>query len=68
MKSWTAVAEHLTRQRAPLLSDELVREIARDLYRAWPDNAPAVAVAKFFREVPMGWKAKKQEPEVAAAH
>ena len=58
MNNWMTEAARLTLARAPLLSDELVREIAGDLYRAWPDNAPAVAVAKFFRAVPADWKTK----------
>ncbi|MGY4829264.1 hypothetical protein ACVNIS_11850 [Sphaerotilaceae bacterium SBD11-9] len=55
MNDWMAEAERLVRQRAPLLSVEHARDLADDLYRAWPDNTPAEAVAKFFRVMPRGW-------------
>lgn len=56
MNKWMAEAERLMRQRAPLLTDAHASDIATDLPRAWPDNAPGVAVAKFLREVPVDWK------------
>ena len=68
MNTWMTEAARLMRQRAPELSDAHAGDIAQDLQRAWPDNAPALAVAKFLREVPANWKGKRQLPEVAAAH
>ncbi|HET7794283.1 MAG TPA: hypothetical protein VFL64_12950 [Rhizobacter sp.] len=57
MNDWMSEAERLVRQRAPLLSVEHARDLADDLYRAWPDNTPAEAVAKFFRVMPRDWNA-----------
>lgn len=62
MNNWMTEAARLMRQRAPDLTEAHASDIAKDLQRAWPDNTPAIAVAKFFREVPVDWKAKKQEP------
>jgi hypothetical protein len=65
MREWMAEAERLARQRAPLLTVEHARDLADDLYRAWPDNTPSEAVAKFFRVMPSGWNAL---PPQAANH
>jgi len=56
MEWWMAEAMELAQQRAPLLDDEHAQDLADDLYRAWPDDMPAVAVSKFFRVVGPGWK------------
>ena len=64
MKLWMAEAMELAQQRAPLLDDEHARDLADDLYRAWPDETPAVAVSKFFRVMPKGWNAGR--PSVGA--
>lgn len=57
MDWWIAEAMKLAQQRAPGLDDEHAEDLADDLQRAWPDDEPAVAVAKFFRIMPPGWKA-----------
>lgn len=51
---WLDQAAGLLRQRAPLLVDEHIAEIVADLYRAWPHDTPAAAMAKFFRDIPEG--------------
>lgn len=58
MNKWMAEAARLMRQRAPELSEAHANDIAKDLWKAWPSNTPAIAVAKFLREVPVDWKAK----------
>lgn len=57
MNEWLTQAARLLKARAPLLIDKHAEEIAFDLYVAWPDDKPAIALAKFFREVPLDWKA-----------
>jgi hypothetical protein len=51
MEWWLATAMDLAQERAPLLTDEHANDLADNLYRAWPDDTPAVAVDKFFRIV-----------------
>jgi hypothetical protein len=53
---WIAEAMELCQRRAPGLSDGHALDLADDLYRAWPDDEPAEAVAKFFFVMPNGWK------------
>jgi len=65
MNKWMTEAAGLLQQRAPMLTDVHASDISRDLHRAWPTDAPAVAVAKFCREVPVDWKTKPKK-EVAA--
>lgn len=57
MDEWLKQAAQLLKERAPLLTDKHADEIACDLYVAWSDDTPSVAIAKFFREVPVEWKA-----------
>lgn len=66
MKNWMTEAARHTLRRAPLLTADHAREIAGDLYRAWPNDTPAVAVAKFFRAVPTDWKRHPLELAEAA--
>jgi hypothetical protein len=56
MEWWLATAMDLAQERAPLLTDEHANDLADNLYRAWPDDTPAVAVDKFFRIVGPTWK------------
>jgi len=60
MEWWIAEAMELVQARAPMLDDEHAHDLADDLYRAWPDETPAVAVSKFFRVMPKGWNAPQQ--------
>ena len=64
MDWWIAEAMELAQQRAPLLDDSHAEDLADDLQRAWPDDTPAEAVAKFFSVMPPGWKAR---PSVVTA-
>lgn len=57
MERWIAEAMVLAQRRAPGLDDTHAADLADDLCRAWPDDEPAVAVAKFFSLMPPGWKA-----------
>jgi len=68
MNKWMTEAARLMRQRAPDLTDAHASDIARDLYRTWPDNVPAIAVAKFCREVPVDWTGKRDLLEAVVAH
>lgn len=65
MNRWTNEAARALQERAPLLTDAHARELAEDLYTAWPDGPPRLAIAKFFREIPLGWKT---EPASSAVH
>ena len=55
MDWWKATVMDLAQQRAPLMTDEHAQDLADDLYRAWPDETPGQAVAKFFRVMPPDW-------------
>lgn len=57
MDEWLKETARLLKVWAPLLTDNHADEIAHDLYVAWPDDTPSIALAKFLREVPVDWKA-----------
>ena len=59
MNKWMTEAASLMRQRAPDLTESHAIDIAKDLWKAWPSNTPAIAVAKFCRELPVDWKAAR---------
>lgn len=57
MEEWMTQVERLSLERAPGMTIKHARDLAGDLYRAWPDSAPDAVVAKFFAFMPRGWKA-----------
>lgn len=57
MNEWLEQAAAGLKAWAPLLTETDALEIAKDLYVAWPDDTPAVALRKFLREVPVDWMA-----------
>lgn len=65
MNHWMKEAECLLRERAPLLTEAHARELADDLYRAWPEDPPQLAIAKFFHEVPRGWNTVPAKNQLA---
>ena len=44
MEWWIATPMVLAQARAPLLTDEHACDLADDLFRAWPNCAPAEAI------------------------
>jgi len=66
MNKWMNEAARFLIARAPLLSDHHADEIARDLYVAWPDDTPRVALAKFLRDVPIDWRQPRVDEKLAA--
>lgn len=59
---WLNQAAVLLRQRAPLIGEERIAEIVADLHMTWPDDTPATAMAKFFRDIPDGWYTEQGSP------
>lgn len=55
MNEWLAQAAEGLKAWAPLLDDEGAREIAMDLYQAWPGDSPGTALRNFLSEVPVDW-------------
>lgn len=57
MNEWLEQAAKGLKAWAPLLSDVDALDIAKDLYTAWPDDTPGIALRKFLHEVPVEWNA-----------
>jgi hypothetical protein len=57
MEDWVTQVERLSRERAPGMTAQHARDLADDLYRAWPESTPEEVVAKFFAFMPRGWNA-----------
>lgn len=66
MDEWLKESAQLLKRWAPLLTNHHADEIARDLYVAWPEDTPRIALAKFLREVPVDWKAPAQAAAMAS--
>ena len=57
MNDWRTEAQRLAQQRAPALTDDHVRALADDLFRARHEEGwtPAKAVEWFFTFMPVDW-------------
>lgn len=60
MDEWLDEMARLLKAWAPLLTDYHADEIARELFTAWPNDTPRIALAKFLREIPVDWKAEQR--------
>ncbi|WOB10756.1 hypothetical protein [Piscinibacter gummiphilus] len=62
MNEWLEQAAKGLKAWAPLLDDKGALEIAQELYMAWGNDTPGIALRKFLHEVPVDWN---QMPELA---
>jgi hypothetical protein len=55
--NWRSQVARGIKAWAPLIDDEGALEVAQQLYVAWPDDTPGIALRKYLREVPVDWGA-----------
>ena len=67
MNDWRTEAQRLAQQRAPALTDDHVRELVDDLFRARHEEGwtPAKAVEWFFAFMPLDWEPRKPNPAIS---